>query len=531
MKHRLFTLFVSIGLLFLAGCATNPGSQPAIPAALDAGDGVVMVKVIGVQPLSAFNAKWRSMTLVEEGTGRSQLLNDSAAANAGYSLFVATVPQGRYRVSSFDSAGPAPANFGILPALIIMAMTSDNASIQSQMGSFSVKPGALSNLGVIVSALPADKKEQLQIAVLADAHAQASTLSDVDAATRDRVRSMAVRAWDQAHDPVSTSRALEIVRTRASNVSSIAVTDDQRLMIGSALGMVHVLDAQGQWSVMSTGGLDNVTYLRALPEGRVFAGTDSGRYFLWLPDQRTWRAHQLAGGDRIMHLEPMGGAGFALLTQEPMKAGAIVSLKQRLLFKADLADAVEAKEMIALPGFSATGKLPVYFNGKELLAHFNHVGISRTADLHRIEPKTLAVKTEKLDHWVQDIYPASAGMLVRERMNGMSIYSDFSGDDGGSWARNEASGPYVTRFLDRAVGYGLSVVSTGWSTVTVALNKTTTGGKEWVRMGVPIESSGPSQIRLVGSRVFVFTGRQLLSTADDGKTWKVDWPLQAGAAH
>lgn len=307
MKSRLFALFVSIiGLLFLAGCATNPGSQPAIPATLNPGDGVVMVKVIGVQPLSAFNAKWRSMTVVEQGTGRSHQLNDSAAANAGYSLFAATLPQGRYRVSGFDSAGPAPATFGLLPAMIIMAMTSDNASIQSQMGAFSVKPGALSNLGVIVSALPADKKEQLQIAVLADAQAQASTLSDVDAATRDRVRPMAVLAWDQAHDPASTARALEIVRTRASNVSSIAVTDDQRLMIGSALGMVHVLDAQGRWSTMSTGGLDNVTYLRTLPGGLVFAGTDSGRYFLWQPERGAWLVRQLASGDRILQLEPMG---------------------------------------------------------------------------------------------------------------------------------------------------------------------------------------------------------------------------------
>lgn len=172
-----------------------------------------------------------------------------------------------------------------------------------------------------------------------------------------------------------------------------------------------------------------------------------------------------------------------------MKAGAIAGLKQRLLFKADLADTALEQELIALPGFSATGKLPVYFSGRELLAHFNHVGFSRAADMHRVNPKTFAVKTEKLDHWVQDIYPAPGGLLVRERMNGMSIYSDFSTDGGDSWARNEASGPYVMRFLDKSSGYGLSVLNTGWSTVTVALNKTTTGG-QGVGQGGPADRDG-----------------------------------------
>ena len=58
----------------------------------------------------------------------------------------------------------------------------------------------------------------------------------------------------------------------------------------------------------------------------------------------------------------------------------------------------------------------------------------------------------------------------------------------------------------------------------MTLNKTVDGGKLWSKVGTPIEATGAASVRLVGNTVFVFTGKQLLSTRDEGSTWIVEWP-------
>jgi hypothetical protein len=126
------------------------------------------------------------------------------------------------------------------------------------------------------------------------------------------------------------------------------------------------------------------------------------------------------------------------------------------------------------------------------------------------------------------MYRVSDGSLVLDRMNGMSIYNSFSKDNGKTWVDNDASGPHTLRYTDANNGYGFTLVSRGWSTVTLRLSKTEDGGKSWKQLGNPIEGSGILPIRIVGKRLFVFTGQKLLSTVDEGATWDTEWPATAG---
>ena len=512
----------------LAGCATtDTGNRSVLPATIQAEDGVLMVKVIGVQPLSAFNAKWNRLKITERSTGRATELRDTAPPAAGYSLFVGPVPKGQYSIAGFSADGQGPATFGILPALIIAGMTSDNQQLGSQLGTFSVRSGELVNLGLIISALPDGKGSAPQIAVLADDKARAANLADVDAAARTRLQAMQGVAWDQPQDADASNRALAIVRTRARNVSTLEVADGERVLIGSALGMVHVRDAQGQWSSMSTGSLDNITYVRALRDGRLFAGTDSGRYFVWLPTEKAWKPHDIGTSERITQLEPMGDAGFALMVNGMIAGPIALPTKNRVLFVKDLDGVVAPRELINLPDGSAVGRLPMFFDGHDLLVYFNHVGISRTADLHRVDAASLQTRIEKVDHWAVGDYWLPGGTRVHERMNGMTVYTDFSDDNGKTWTHNETAGPYAMRFADRTLGYGVSVASTGWSTVTLALNKTVDGGRAWQRIGLEWlwRIKEEPTVRLAGKTLFVFTGRELLSTTNEGQSWKVEWPM------
>ena len=51
----------------------------------------------------------------------------------------------------------------------------------------------------------------------------------------------------------------------------------------------------------------------------------------------------------------------------------------------------------------------------------------------------------------------------------------------------------------------------------MALNRSRDSGRTWSRVGAPFELGGQSHIRIAGRTIFVFTGRQLLSSVDEGE--------------
>lgn len=529
MRTYTRVILFSLLLALVSGCATNQqyvDNRFTLPEKIENDQGIVLLKVIGVQPLSVFNTKWKTLRLTDKATGISHSIQDTAQAFVSYSLFMGTLPKGQYEISDFGSDGPAPGGFGILPALIISGLTSDSQSIGSLLGSFSVKPGNLTNLGTVVSALPTEKDGQPKLAILANSAGQLAALSDVPAAAKSRITPLQTLGWDVQPNADANAKALEVIRTSTSNVSAIDATEDERLIAGSVLGMLHTRNPTGTWSSQSVGSFDTITYTRALSQGRIFAGTNNGKYFLWIPEQNKWQAHRVTNEDYfITQVEPMGQAGFAIQAISTHQPTFSNPAKIKVFFKPKLEADTVPKEILSLDGFSAFGKAVTYFTGEELLVFFNQVGFSRVADRHRINPITHEKTQDTVPYWVVNLYRLPDSTLVLDRMNSLSIYNSFSKDNGKTWIDNENSGPNSMRYLDANHGYGFSHVSTGWSTVSVTLSKTQDGGKTWQAIGTPIDVAGALPIRILGKRLFVFTGKKIVSTADEGATWDTEWPI------
>lgn len=525
--HR-WTRFIAAALIaiMVAGCATGPLPMSSHVESIKPTEGVMLVKLISVQPISFMNPKWRSIKIKNKQTDEVIELADVSSPFGTYSLFLKSLPAGQYEISGFDAAGAAPAMFGIIPALIILAMTSDSSSTGSQPATFTVKPGELTNLGMIVSALPETKEDTMKLAVISDSLAQSSAFGDLDVEAADRIRKMPVRAWDKPADPAASEKALGLVKSYARVISTMDASTDNRVAIGSQLGMVHVRNTNGSWASMSVGTLDTITYVRFLDNGRIFAASDTGKYFVSTSEGNKWQQLGLGNsGYRIAAMEPLGTAGYAFLAP-PITMSIHQPFQPKVFFKQKLESEDKAKELVTLDGWSAVGKLPMFYNGEELLVYLNHPGISRTADVHRIHAVTHEKKRDNVPYWATDLYRIPDGGLVLERMNGMSIYNSFSSDNGKTWVHNESSGPLSTRFIDSKNGYGVTKLSTNWADITVTLSKTTDGGKTWTDVGTPFGMSGLMPLRIVGNRIFIFTSTKLLSTADEGKTWQTEWPIK-----
>lgn len=521
----------AIGALALVtGCASN--APKVFPEKLAPQEGAVLLKVQSVQRLGFTNGKWTEVTVVEKTTGVVTTLRDQSGIEDQYGLFAMPLAAGQYTIRNIGAPGADAAALGILPGLVIMAMTSDSHDARQGLTEFSVAPGALTNLGVVVAAPPANGEKTIQTAVLSGSQGQQASLADVDAASRRNLAALKTPAGEQAQDLAQVDRAIDLVRTRATYISPMETTPDGRMLFGSAMGLVHVRSADGQWSTLSTGTLDSLGYVRALPDGRIVAATQRGGYHVWDPAARSWTFRRVADEGRVVHIEPVGASGYAVMVRGPFRIGQ--PWYSQLLFLSDLLGDAPPRESVRVTEMPALGLMPVYFDGREVTVAVNHVGITRTADLHRVDPTTLKVRMEKASHWLSRVQRQADGSLIRERMNGMTLYRDLSSDNGATWQElGTASGVTSPRFSDRMTGMDIQMVSMGMTNSTFSVARTVDGGKQWERFGKPFDSGGngnPLQLMVTPTgQPMVFTGAQLLTTSDNGATWTVEWPRPATA--
>lgn len=524
-RLRWLALLSVLAVALLTGCAT-PGAAPPVsaPATLAAGEGIVLLKVTPLQRVSMTSAKWSSLRLKETTTGRSYTLSDQASSGALYAIFSGAVPAGHYRVDGLDADGSTPLQWGLLIGMAINAMTSSNQGGEDA-GTFTVASGRLTNLGLLLNAVgdtPAN-------VVVADEAALRANLDDLDPSTRARLAAMPTLSWDHAPALISARDAAErLVRTRASRVS-FDFPGDGRVLVGAPLGAVHERLSTGEWAVRRTGSADNINFVRGLADGRILAATDTGRCFVIAADGSV-ATLTVPGHAIVTGIEPLRSGGAAFLAQK-FRGGAStlfgpVPVENHVFIASDAAELETAREMLPVPAAVQGHSSPaMFFDGRSLLVWTNHSGITRTGDLYRLDGTEFTVRKEETPFWGRGMYHVGSDLLVRERMNGLSSYADFSRDGGATWTPHDTPLPtFGARFVDADKAWGLDKLSTGWSTVTATLSRTIDGGKSWKQVGKPIELAGGALLRVIGERVYVFTGQELVSTVDEGANWQREWP-------
>jgi hypothetical protein len=508
---------VTVGL---SACASAPVVTTPKP-----GEGSLVVKVIGVQPLSPFAAKWTSLRVKNKLTGGSITLTDQSPAWASYSLFAANLPSGQYEITEFSSTGAAPevaGVIGLLPALAITAMTSESQRPQGELGTFAVAANALCNLGVIVSSLPPNAGGAPIIAVLADNNARRSAFESIQVEQQSSLGQLPVGGgWDVPLAADANARALDLVRRYSQNIAALeTVPAGNRLLIGGLLGVIHTKSEKSPWTSISTGTFDAITAIAVLDDGSIVAGSDSGR-MLFQGKDGSWRARSLPDSRyRVTRIVPLGGKGlaFVAVNQDFRSPFAVV------FFQPQLDGSGQLVEWMKYDSPTAAGRYPAYFDGIDFVSYFSHPGLARKADVHRINVTSQTQSVSTVDFWVWDVYRLPDGTLVISRENGLSVYSSFSRDGGKTWLHPDVEVPHSLRYRDSQIGFGFKTQSRGWSINTVALFKTADGGRSWSAVGSPLEGVGIMPIRYLGDSLYVFTGEKLVSSADEGRTWQIEWP-------
>jgi hypothetical protein len=509
-----FSLFAA---LLVAGCATPgvnvSGGNVTVDMAPKPGEGHVVLKVVSARPVSVLNAKWKSVTLESKRTQRTFELYDFADPGAAGSMFFGRIEEGEYEIVKLESIGPGP-------GLILALLTSDFQDLRARIGSFTVRSGSLTNLGLIAIAPPPESGKHAKIEYLGGAIGRKSVTEDLERRTRQQVALPEI----PGHQIAAADEEKALARARAL-VSVLSWGDDAQrsdLFGGAALGQIVTRSASGDWQTMPLDTLDDVRYARRLPDGTLVAGLSQGRYAVRKPGQ-AWKYLDLDGASgALIHIDTAAGASGALFVVAGARDTAV-------MYRSSLdADKAETRVLATFDFSYVMMWGPAVSLEDRLIVPKNVPGISRVVELNIVDKKTLQMRTEKHSFWVRDWQKLPSGPLVIARQNGMTSFVSVSPDNGATWAHSETPGPSSIYFLDARKGYGFDM-STGAISVTGRLMKTADGGKTWTTVGAPL--TRPTGGRILhaspSGEVIVSSGYEIYSTRDDGATWSRLLPREA----
>ncbi len=512
-----------VALAFLlSGCGTpgvhRSGSNVTIDSQPKAGQGAVLVETINVRPPGVLNAKWTELVIESKRTGAPITLSDLAGLGSTASVFYAHLDEGDYEITQVLGLAGSP------PGLLMAALMTDSQQIRSRLGTFRVSARETSNLGVLVFAPPVGKEGKVWgIQSVQGPMGRQTALADLQRITGQSLTLAMGPGWVQPRPDAAESADVARARSWASQLSKAEQADAKSVIGGTVLGQVLERDSTGLWRSQPLDNLATLTYVRRTDDGRLIAGADFGFYFV-MDRAKSWIRHQVPNRDMaVTHVEPLPGNGAIIVACD---------LRRTIVYhNPDLANAnAEPRKLLELEA-SFWFWNPALSTEAFLVLPVNHAGIRRTSDFHIIDKKTLNVSVQKQDFWIYQWQKFPSGETLISRQNGMSYYMSSTPDSGKTWVHGETEGPPKFYFVDRQTGYGIDITRGAFS-VTNQLVKTVDGGKTWKPMGSPSTFDIGGEVLWVSPRgeVLIRAGWEVLSTADEGKTWKQELPVSSNHA-
>lgn len=510
--HRTLRRLAALAIaLALAGCAApgveRSGAQVTVDQRQVAGEGYVLLRMQSARPSTLFNPKWQMLRLEREGGGIDELV-DLSAPQASGSLFYARLPAGSYRIAEVHSIGPGP-------GLILALMAGDLQDLRSRELRFTVREGALSNLGTVVDSPPVDRDPKTRrVILLRDAAGQAAAAEALALRTGQAITLRQEGGWLGEQTREEAARALR--RARAL-VSVLSHGDDAQASVvigGTALGQVLMRDSAGNWHSEPLDSLATVTYARRLADGTLIAGTDQGRFHV-RRDGAGWRTFLLpVATASVLHVEPLGAEAWLATAQHQNEVA---------VYRIDAGGAPPARlAVIDTGGALFPG---VIASPDALMFPRNTPAFARESLWTIIDKRTLKAETRMEKFLVFGFQRTRGGMLVMSRYSGLSHYVSFSEDGGRSWRHVQAEGPVWPYFLDAQRGYALDF-NRGMFTVDSFVVRTLDGGGSWTQTGTPVAVEVAGRVLGIGpdNAIVASLGWEIRSSRDEGKTWQRERP-------
>lgn len=519
-KRWLATGVAACVLGLASGCAVSPEirSQNA-PSALTlrAGEGLVALHVTSKRPrIDLFNAKWMTLHVRNLENQQMYAIADRADSSAAHSLFIGTLPVGTYQLILVDSQA-AP---GISPI--------SRSGLSESFPKFSIAEGRMTRLGTAIF-IPVDEKIDRfgrRWGFTESPLEDAAMMRQLAPALATQMAAQSALGWIDS--PLLADRRQDLAKYRDVNLWAYSPTRlaDGTLLLGEALGQIAVRSPAGQWRTVRTPATLPIRALHA--EGKeIYAGSDDGILLAGKLDG-PWNAIPLPVADAsVIHIGRLPGTEELLVVLQTRdrfiglssSLGAVGNWREQF---------TRPRQLFSRPDFDASGT--VYRAGERVTLATGSVeakpevtSYDQSAKLWKPAP----VNAGGLP-WSWAALPnGNLGRFGGIPLTGM--YFSMSQDNGATWDKrgelNWANGPLL--FVSETTGYVVRTDSTpafDASKFKMSLWRTDDAGRSWTSLGnTPAVSGKLVALGKPDSIGYVSGDSKFFSTADGGKTWKLEY--------
>ncbi|HTO52562.1 MAG TPA: hypothetical protein VMR50_04175 [Myxococcota bacterium] len=494
------------------GCATQPVLTP--DSRFAANDGLVVLRVVSNLEYPG----WYRLTLKADGSTDSFQLNPVPYAVQGSYVFAALLPQGLYT--------PDQLLGGRNEGSYVYQVT---APLTTQLGTFRVEPGRVTNLGTLVyqPGTKLDKQGSQFWVALDPTPAPARELLRAHYANlAEAVSGKPELGWASQRAVAERPAILSAARASARALNGAVVTPGNTVYAGGRLGQVFVGPELGsRWLRLDTGSVHELLCVLPLGDGRILAGGEEGLLVYSQDGGKAWRpvalahpnemvSYLAAAPDRTLYLVAESETDTVIYTSSDPAAGWHELKRFGPLPEGSLWWGPQSWKEKRTPSGATLRAQPYALTARALF-------VLR-------QPKTIYRYDLQERRWDEsDSAPAPIfsiettgdGYLFAIPVGGLKMFG--SPDGGKTWQSREYFALHVPpAFADRDHGYMAALpygLTQSWRTM-----KTTDGGSSWTESGKLPANTYAERLVLdpSGKKLIALTpSHQLYVSSDDGQTW------------
>ena len=510
------TLLAIVLIAMAAGCAVSPEQRAILEpqtVALEPQHGLVMLKVASNRNVDTFFAKWQSVKVREISSDKTHWLSDRSPPQAAYSLYVGSLPPGKYVLEKFDNQA-----HGAISIFV-------SAALGAKLGRFEVKEGRITDLGSLIflrDYYPVGST-RYRLAFAQVPLESALSLAALDPAVA-KAASGGLLGWLPEEEGEQRNPLNKASEAPSLFLNDAKLTADATLLAGEALGRIAQRDSAGRWAWLDTGTINTILSVQATQAGGLLAGSEQSILMYRSSGTADWSLVSV----------PLQDASIRFLAYHEKIGQLVVAQDRRNVV-------VLATGDVAHPEWRELRRIPVelFMNPQMDTRFLSFVAKDKLYVVTISTQWTTKVEFHILDllsgTWTQravDLYALNFSALVDGSvysMAGPNISQSFrvSTDEGASWDKRDSPNyAHSPVFRTLTTGYLIRMDSFGMfdgEKNTTSVWKTTNVGKTWEKLGAsPNLSSRLILLPEDGHMLLVTFNGKLYRSEDDGATWMLE---------
>lgn len=264
-----FLILIATAVLpLLSGCATPTVALDPTKAAVPAGHGVLVTRVLANNPSTPLDFSHSTLTLQSTQTGEKFTMTSKTTPGDAEALFFGAFPPGRYHIADLIT----PTVTGII-----------TAPLANQTGEFEITGGRVTDVGALVMAFDSVglRSGRYHVSIISSEDDTNVVLRLLPSEVVSTLVDSRPLRQDISLNSTANWRANLLAKQRSAITAQSIPSEGKAILFGRSLGVVSKWNPETQkWASVDTGSSFNVRSVAMLSDGSQLIGCEQGVMFV-----------------------------------------------------------------------------------------------------------------------------------------------------------------------------------------------------------------------------------------------------------